>query len=933
MIDSALGQVRALGGPLPAVPGYVVDRAVRRGGQGSVYHGYQATTGQEVAIKVLHDAAPGERARQRFEREVAVLARLRHKSLVAIHDCGQHEGRAYYVMEYVAGRDLDEELRAQPRSLRQRVELLARVCEAVGAAHVRGVLHRDLKPSNIRIDAEGEPRLLDFGLARFLADDAREVTGAGEFLGSVPWASPEQVEGLPLDARSDVYSLGVVLYQALTGAFPYEVHRSLARAFEAIRRDEPVPPRARQPALDTDLATILLTALAKAPERRYQSALDLARDLRRWLSGQPIEARRGRAFYVLTKTLRRHWLASLLVASVFAVVVGAVLAVIDSRSRWRAAAQRLDARLRAERLRDVGAALERGDEAAAAVLLAAMPTDRTDWVVQCLRRPLDDRRWRFAPSNESVLCAAFAPDAASVALGTFEGTLALVAAADGSALWIDRTRMVEVRAVAFSPLGDEIYALAGDEVVAFAADGARVLRTYSWPRGLLESLSVSTEHVLVASQAGEVVLFARASGAIVSTLDLGGVASPDSRSPLVLTAVHAPALLVASIGRGHLHVWDARDGASLVNLAVEADLLPTALTFAPDGTRLALGIAGSVTAAASLLVIEARSGARLASIENLAQSPQALLLIDESACWVGTADGAARRVDLAGGRTLQVVPGCGPTVRSMSWSALAAQFVVVAEVATAWRVECDTRAPEVAVPLAVSFDAVGRWVVTGEDAAGRLVVAGLGADVPILLAGAPRARAAAIGDDGRTVVACGLDGSVWRARLPSGAGQRWDLGLSLREVVADGDEVLVLTGDGVVLGLSGAQPHWQQTAVGVPGSTAIAVAGDRVAIADANRVTLMSRDGRERAVITVPAPLRVTALAFVTGPFVTGEGLLAAGTSSGQVWLLDLAHGEAMCALASMGAAVQALAYDGDRGALAVLARDGRIRLHRPPPG
>src|SRR5262249_31082801 len=159
-------------------------------------------------------------------------------------------------------------------------------------------------------DPEGEPHLLDFGLAKWLreGESASALTSAGSFLGSAPWASPEQVDGLPVDVRSDVYSLGVIAFHALTRAFPYDVTGPLARVFESIRSTAPARARELRPELDADLETILATALAKEPERRYASALDLARDLEHWLAGRPIDARRDSRLYVVRKTLRRHWL-------------------------------------------------------------------------------------------------------------------------------------------------------------------------------------------------------------------------------------------------------------------------------------------------------------------------------------------------------------------------------------------------------------------------------------------------------------------------------------------------------------------------------------------------------------------------------------------------------------------------------------------------
>ncbi|MFH1111335.1 MAG: serine/threonine-protein kinase [Planctomycetota bacterium] len=221
-LSTAMGRARSPdAGAGIHIPGYQVTGEARHGGQGVVYRAVQTSTGRDVAIKLLHHQGsddPNEESR--FHREVRVLAQLQHPNIVTIHDSGIAGDRRYFVMDYIDGPSLGEHVASRKLSVRDTLILFAKVCEAVAAAHVRGVIHRDLKPANILVSKDGEPHVLDFGLARLSSDTVtqatlwRSMTVTGQFVGSLPWASPEQADGrnTGLDLRSDVYSLGVILY-------------------------------------------------------------------------------------------------------------------------------------------------------------------------------------------------------------------------------------------------------------------------------------------------------------------------------------------------------------------------------------------------------------------------------------------------------------------------------------------------------------------------------------------------------------------------------------------------------------------------------------------------------------------------------------------------------------------------------------------------
>ncbi|MBI4719330.1 MAG: serine/threonine protein kinase [Planctomycetes bacterium] len=322
--------------PAPdSVPGYSIVREIHRGAQGVVYQALQNGTKRRVAIKIMRDDPfAGPRGRLRFEREIQILSQLDHPNIVTVHDSGSSQGRFYYVMDYISGQPLDVYLASSGPSVSEVLRLFEKICSAVHAAHLRGVIHRDLKPGNIRISAAGEPYILDFGLAKVTTGSPGEVapsqamTMTGQFVGSLPWSSPEQARGesAGIDIRTDVYSLGVILYQALTGRFPYEVVGSFRDVLDNILNAEPVAPRKLRRQIDDEVQTMVLRCLCKDADRRYQTAGELGRDLARYLAGEPIEAKRDSRWYILRKTLRPYR-AALAVAAVFAMTVMSFSAV------------------------------------------------------------------------------------------------------------------------------------------------------------------------------------------------------------------------------------------------------------------------------------------------------------------------------------------------------------------------------------------------------------------------------------------------------------------------------------------------------------------------------------------------------------------------------------------------------------------------------
>ncbi|NOT32228.1 MAG: tetratricopeptide repeat protein [Planctomycetes bacterium] len=307
-----------------------------RGGQGVVFRARQPGTGREIALKrLLAGAFASPEASRRFEREVEAATTLSHPGIVTVYGVDVVEGAPLLAMEWIDGLQVTRWVQGRPRAEVLRVFLL--VCDAVQHAHQRGVLHRDLKPSNVLVDRSGQPRVLDFGLAKLTSGSEGSLTTSGQFLGTPAFAAPEQWRGGELDARADVYSLGAILFQMLTGRAVIE-GEGLEAVARASARNEPPRPSSLSRSIPRDLDAIVLQALANEREERYQSVDSLSADVRRFLAGEPVLAHPRGALYVLRKLVARHRLATALVVAL--IVATFAYAVTVSRHAGRLAEER-----------------------------------------------------------------------------------------------------------------------------------------------------------------------------------------------------------------------------------------------------------------------------------------------------------------------------------------------------------------------------------------------------------------------------------------------------------------------------------------------------------------------------------------------------------------------------------------------------------------
>ena len=453
---------------------YELLEEIARGGMGVVYRARQINLNRIVALKVmLHGPFSSPEFVRRFRKEAEIVARLRHPHIVTIYEIGEHDGRHFISLEFVAGRNFSELARERPLSARRAAAYLKTVAEAVEHAHQRGVLHRDLKPSNILLDIFDQPRVTDFGLAKIIHQDA-EITVTGQILGSPNYMPPEQACGTLSGGTvtADVYSLGAILYELITGRPPFQ-GETIQAVLLQVGSAEPVSPRRLNPDTPADLETICLKCLQKEPARRYGSAQELADDVGRFLDGQPIQARP-------VSPLKRSWLwcrrhpTLAIISSALVLAIG--LGISGILWQWRAAEFHAQGELRQRVIAEKSAAETRLNLYAADVAVAAKVIQDGDY--GRARSTLDHLRpkpgetdlrgfeWRYlwnlcrgdqlatlSGHTGTVTCAAFSPDGGLLASGSQDGAVKIWSASERKLLKTLTLTTTPVWSVAYTPDG------------------------------------------------------------------------------------------------------------------------------------------------------------------------------------------------------------------------------------------------------------------------------------------------------------------------------------------------------------------------------------------------------------------------------------------------------------------------------------------------
>jgi tetratricopeptide (TPR) repeat protein/predicted Ser/Thr protein kinase len=335
--------------PMPEIPGLKPVSLLGHGGMGIVWLAEQRSTGRKVAVKLIRGGAAmagGPMQRARFQREIELAARLEHPNIASVFDGGEIEDSPYCVMEYVEGRQLSDYAKEKAPGRDELIALMEKIADAVDHAHRRGVLHRDLKPGNIMVTDGGEPKLLDFGLARAMDGTHQTLTVEGALAGTPAYMSPEQARGEAgaIDTRSDIYSLGVIFYELLTRRHPYPVDGPLERVLANVSSAVVERPRAHDRSIPADLEMLLLHSLAAQPADRYASAGELAEDIRRFQRREPLLAGKTSTAYFVRKWAARNRAACLAGATLLATATGA------TAYHWRSIGIEKDAAVTAEKM-------------------------------------------------------------------------------------------------------------------------------------------------------------------------------------------------------------------------------------------------------------------------------------------------------------------------------------------------------------------------------------------------------------------------------------------------------------------------------------------------------------------------------------------------------------------------------------------------------
>lgn len=506
-VGGGVGERKALG-LMPAIPEavgpYRIVRLLGTGGMGAVYEAEQSRPKRSVALKVLRPGVATASLLKRFELEAEVLARLQHPAIAQIYEAGVHEipGPAgtndslpYFAMELVKGEPLTGYAEKRGLGTRERLALLIRICEGVQHAHQKGVIHRDLKPGNILVTPDGQPKILDFGIARLADSASGQVTATlrtdiGQLVGTLPYMSPEQAAGDPaeMDTRSDVYTLGVIAFELLTGRLPLDVTRKLVpEAVRIIREEEPTRLSLMDKTLRGDVETIVSKALDKDRGRRYQSPEALAHDLERYLRDEPILARPPSAAYQLRKFARRNktlvgGVAATLVVLVAGVITSTSLAVKFNRAKSDAEAARAESdRARGDAERAQSDAVSARDAALASETRAKMALAKSEQVAAFLKSTLQAVTPARAQGRDTTLLREVLEQAADRAEEELKGQpevladiLATVGGAASNAALFDRAVGPLERAVA---LRAEQFGLSDQTAVDYAQTLATALKS------------------------------------------------------------------------------------------------------------------------------------------------------------------------------------------------------------------------------------------------------------------------------------------------------------------------------------------------------------------------------------------------------------------------------------------------------------------------
>ena len=935
---------------------YRIVRLIGEGGMGVVYEAQQDEPRRRVALKVIRPGMITSSLLKRFRHETQFLGQLRHPGIAQIYHAGTQDtgqgSQPFFAMELVTGRPLKAYADEHRLGIRQRLELIAMVCDAVHHAHQKGIVHRDLKPANILVERPsephggdasgadlGQPKILDFGVARATDADIHAVTlqtDAGQLVGTLQYMSPEQAAGDPasIDIRSDLYAIGVIAYELLSGRLPYAVEGKLIHeAVRIIREDNPSRLSSIDRALRGDVDTIIAKTLAKEKERRYQSAAELAADIRRYLNDQPIIARPTSAIYQLRKFARRNKVLVGAVTVIFATMLGATMfslvqarIAIDARKTADLEKQIALQQARRATIAAATAALDAHDPASARQLLAAVTDADRTWELSYVTARLDQSMAMI--DYPSVVGAGLSADNSEVVMVSRDGFLrrwnpflgestAIIPLNGGevatAVFSLDATRVACVvgqhqRHVSLweisgqTPRRIALHELDGPVVgLDVSADGRRVAVTTHdnavvfdgdaviarWRHSLdarMIAMSADGGRIAILTEVdglGSFRVFEAASGAAVNTAGFG--------RDIVCLALSPDGKLVAA---GELdrtiRIRDTSTARVLDRMRGHGDL-PTALAFSPDGDRIVSAAADGIVRFWNTGSVEpfAVLGGHTGRIGTLCFSA------DGSRVLSAADDGTLRLWSTAAPDATDVLPGHASAVHSVAFGTSDTQLVS-ASVRGELRF-WDAGAGE-------CYDAI--HLVNDDHSA---------------MAVSPDGKLLAIGHRGGALL---CDFAMARAR---------PLGGRLGDVIAvvfapDGSQLAGLDSDGQVIVWDAATADPVKTMHGEasPGGGAVSFSADGRRLASTHGTSVRIWDAVGGAVLRTLGGTDAVVRALAFAP---GADLLATGWSDGSIRVFDPETGELVADLAGHVDVVWSLSFSPDGTRLVSGAGDATIWL------
>jgi eukaryotic-like serine/threonine-protein kinase len=944
-LDPAALHPPALDADVALAPGtrlgeFTVEHVIGSGSAGIVYRALQQRPRRTVALKILRRGLAASSARRRFEVEAELLGQLHHPGIAQIFAAhpGDETTPPFIALELVDGPPVTEHARAGGLDVRARVDLMARVADAVQHAHQHGVIHRDLKPGNVLVGHDGQPKVVDFGVAR--ASGAAVAittinTEVGQLVGTVPYMSPEQLAAVPgdVDTRSDVYALGVILFRLLAGRLPFaDDEPALPELARRITLDD--PPRLSQTdaSLGGDLETIVACALAKDKDRRYASAADLAADLRRWLAGEPVAASADSAWYLVRRRLVRYRRA--LIAS--AAAVAALVALSAYALVQRAHADRMNVQL--------------ADELAAGNIERARLLSRTGNLLGA-EELLWDGLFR-QPGSPQTLWALWEVYSREAPIWT------RIVAPGGT------------EAIRFSPDGKRLYT-AGQDGRVRMLDGltGQVLRVFEGHAGPVTQLTLSATGDPITAAAGEVRVWRRDGGVLIIPID----------SPVTSLATLGDSVAAAS-GDAVVRLWSTADGRLVSTLEAPGTAV-VRLAVSPSGSALAGGTTDGtvITWNTATRRILWRQAVHEGSVAALIFNPESGALVS------GGADQRLAVLDARSGRILRYLEPKNGTVRSLAFDRAGRRLAL----AGWWRAqvwEMSEARPDPAGPSQgvwrADISPDGRLLATCDERDGPVRVWDLDPDSRIARARPHQVRVVGLTmhGEGPMLLSAAADGTLHGLRLLTGGTTfELDAGAGILGIAATDRHLLVLDRDGRIGAWNPASRVLEAEAAlpataGAPGASASPLAffpadGQVVAGSASGHLASWRWDGQrftpgydvaseEGEVLDVALHDDQMALAHRGGqvvlrnrqdgrllsritpssiPFAVAfspEGRwLAIGTWVGAVEIWDVAAGERRFSLTGHSRLVPGLDISADGSMVVSASRDGTVRLWDPASG